>query len=108
MGGLLLRRGTDGQVLYRVPTRSSSSSLWGNPGVSARPRDGYGPGLEHLTSTQRELGYMASKFGRAALLVGAAAVAAGVVLKREKVAGLVSSGSSSGASGDGSASAPAA
>src|SRR5690242_10526784 len=34
------------------------------------------------------------KFGRAALLLGAAAVAAGVILKRDKVQGLLSSGSS--------------
>ncbi|MGH3102016.1 MAG: hypothetical protein ACRDPU_13590 [Thermoleophilia bacterium] len=32
------------------------------------------------------------KFGKAALLMGAAAVAAGVLLKREKVAGLLGQG----------------
>ena len=41
------------------------------------------------------------KFGRAALLLGAAAVAAGVVLNREKIAGLVSSGSSADTSAGG-------
>src|SRR3954471_11633563 len=47
------------------------------------------------------------KFGRAALLLGAAAVAAGVLLKKDKVQGLLSSGSSAPAEG-GWAPAPAA
>jgi hypothetical protein len=48
------------------------------------------------------------KFGRAVLLLGAAGVAAGAVLKREKVAGLFSSGSSSDAPAGGWAPTPAA
>src|SRR4051812_47861927 len=40
------------------------------------------------------------KFGRAALLLGAAAVAAGVLLKKDKVQGLLSSGGGSGAAAD--------
>src|SRR3712207_1341116 len=39
------------------------------------------------------------KFGKAALLMGAAAMAAGVLLKRDKVAGLLTSGSSGTSSG---------
>src|SRR4051812_36276390 len=49
------------------------------------------------------------KFGRAALLLGAAAVAAGVLLKKDKVQGLLSSGGRSGGAADtGWAPAPAA
>src|SRR4051794_28070910 len=47
------------------------------------------------------------KFGRAALLLGAAAVAAGVLLKRDKVQGLLSSGGSSAPADTGWAPAPA-
>jgi hypothetical protein len=47
------------------------------------------------------------KFGKAALLLGAAAVAAGVLLKRDKVQGLLSSGSSAPADTGGWAPAPA-
>src|SRR4051794_6211182 len=48
------------------------------------------------------------KFGRAALLLGAAAVAAGVLLKKDKVQGLLSSGGSSAPADTGWAPAPAA
>ena len=47
------------------------------------------------------------KFKKAALLVGAAAVAAGIVLKREKIAGLLPSRSQSGGQDGGWAPAPA-
>ena len=47
------------------------------------------------------------KFGKAALLVGAAAMAAGILLKREKVAALLPSRSQSGGQDTGWAPAPA-
>ena len=48
-----------------------------------------------------------SKLGKATLLLGAAAIAAGVLLKRDKVAGLLTSRSQNGGQDTGWAPAPA-
>src|SRR5919202_3215132 len=104
---VLLRRRSDGRVLYRPGRGGPASPFWGSSGVvvqtAARvcPRvaDGYGPGWRgpqsFETSREHDMARR-SRFGEAALLMGAAALAAGVLLKRDKVAGLLPSGSGGG------------